>query len=157
MFTCLWACLRDEKTILFQARCAFLCGQCCSHILQQSLFLESWMHLSDGSAKVVTLSHHAMRASNDASEELLYLQMSLRISPILSGFLPLTNTQEFPVWITLSARGLVRCTVLWNGSLVQQVAQHGNSITSFRDPSLRFTVPRQHQRPDSDLTWELIF
>lgn len=35
-----------------------------------SLFLESWMHLSDGRAKVVTLSHHAMRASNDCLREI---------------------------------------------------------------------------------------
>lgn len=33
-------------------------------------FLECWMHLSDGSAKVVTLSHHRMRASNDCLREI---------------------------------------------------------------------------------------
>lgn len=33
-------------------------------------FLEWWMHLSDGGAKVVTLSHHAMRASNDCLGEI---------------------------------------------------------------------------------------
>lgn len=45
-------------------------------------FLECWMHFSDGSAKVVTLSHHAMRAMNGFLRKLLYLQMSLRISSI---------------------------------------------------------------------------
>lgn len=53
-----------------------------------------------------------------------------------------SKPEEFAFWITLSACGLVRCTVLWNGSLVQQVAQRGNSITSLRDPSLRCVVPR---------------
>lgn len=79
-----------------------------------------------------------------------YLQFCL-----VSCHLP--TPEEFPSWITLSARGSARCTVLWNGSLVQQVAQHGNSITFLRDPRLRFTVPRQQQRPDSDLTWGLVF
>lgn len=33
-------------------------------------FLECCVHLSDGSAKVVTLSHHPMRASNDCLREI---------------------------------------------------------------------------------------
>lgn len=105
-------------------------------------FLECWMHLSDGSAKVVTLSHHAMRASN-ASEKLLYLQMSLRISPIPCLLFPacfLPTPEEFS--FDSCYQFVLQCS---EQSWVLQDAHSGNSITFVVDSNLRFRVSRQHQ------------
>lgn len=114
-------------------------------------FLECWMHLSDGSAKVVTLSHHAMRASNDCLREIaISSNVFENISRpcLLSLYLLLANTWRVSFWLMLSVCGSVRCTVLWNGCLVLQDAHSGNSITFLEDPNLRFTVSR-HQRPNN--------
>lgn len=100
----------------------FLCVQCCSHILQQSLFLECWMHLSDGSAKVVTLSHHAISIKWLPQRSCYIFKCLWEYLQSWLLFCGAPTPEEFPFWITLSACGSVRCTVLWNGSLVQQVA-----------------------------------
>lgn len=59
---------RQSPTVgkLFYSRCVLLFRP----YLPTINFLECWMHLSDGSAKVLTLSHHRMRASNDCLREI---------------------------------------------------------------------------------------
>lgn len=114
-------------------------------------FLECWMHLSDGSAKVVTLSHHAMRTSNDCLREIAVSSNvfeNISHPCLLSLCLLLANTWRVSFWLMLSVCGSVRCTVLWNGCLVLQDAHSGNSITCLEDSSLRFTVARQLWRPN---------
>lgn len=115
-------------------------------------FLECWMHLSDGSAKVVTLSHHGMRASNDCLRE---IAVSSNVFENTSRLCRLSSTcytptvGEFSFWLMLSACGSLWCTVLWNGSLVLQDAHSGNSITFHEDLNLRFIVTRQLWRPNN--------
>lgn len=114
-------------------------------------FLECWMHLSDGSAKVVTLSHHPMRASNDCLREIVISSNvfeNISHPCLLSLYLLLANTWRVSFWLMLSVSASVWCRVLWNGSLVLQDAHSGISITFLEDPNLRFTVSRQHQRPN---------
>lgn len=115
-------------------------------------FLECWMHLSDGSAKVVTLSHHAMRASNDCLREIAVSSNvfeNISHPCLLSLYLLPANTWRVSFWVMLSVCGSVRCTVLWNGCLVLQDAHSGNSITFLEDPNLRFTLTRQLLGPNN--------
>lgn len=66
------------RTDLSAERNSFISGEMCTFFMCALFqpypptinFLECWMHLSDGSAKVVTLSHHGMRASNDCLREI---------------------------------------------------------------------------------------
>lgn len=84
-------CCANTKTIngksIFRQGCTH-CVECCKKLFYSTLdiywcmcvlcqpypptinFLECWIHLSDGSATVVTLSHHGMRASNDCLREI---------------------------------------------------------------------------------------
>lgn len=87
-------------------------------------FLESWMHLRDGSAKVVTLSHHGMRASNDCLRE---IAVSSDVFENISPFIPvcfssalsvLASTLRVSFWLMLSVWASVRCAALRNGCLV---------------------------------------
>lgn len=117
--------------------------------------LECWMHLSDGSAKVVTLSHHGMRASNDCLREIAVSSNvfeNISHPCLLFLYLLLTNTWRVSFWLMLSVCGSVLRTVLWNGCLVLQDAHSGNSITFLEDPHLRFTVTRQLWKPNTNLT-----
>lgn len=128
----------------------FLWKQCCSLILQQSLFLESWMHLSDGSAKVVTLNHHTMRASNDCLRDVAISSNVFENISDPTCFLAARQQPEsflFELLYQLVVRyGAQSCEMaLWSSRL----PQCGNSITSLGDPSLRFKVPRQRRRPQN--------
>lgn len=62
-------------------------------------FLECWMHLSDGSAKVVTLSHHRTRASNDCLREIAVSSNVFENSShpcLLSSTCSTPTVEEFP-------------------------------------------------------------
>lgn len=115
-------------------------------------FLECWMHLSDGSAKVVTLSHHAMRASNDCLREIAVSSNvfeNISHPCLLSLYFLLANSWRVSFWLMLSVCASVLCTVSWNGCLVLQDPRSGNSITFPEDPNQRFVVTRQLWRPNS--------
>lgn len=112
------------------------------------------MHLSDGSAKVVTLSHHALRASNDCLRE---VATSSNVFENISNPVCFLAAWQHPQSFLFELRyqSVVRYSAqsCEMGVLVQRLAQCGNSITSLGDPSLRFTVPGQCQRPhNSDST-----
>lgn len=78
-----------------------------------------------------------------ALEKLLYLQMSLRISPIPVSFSPacfLPTPEEFS--FDSCYQFVLQCS---EQSWVLQDAHGGNSITFVVDSNLRFRVSRQHQ------------
>lgn len=113
-------------------------------------FLECWIHLSDGSAKVVTLSHHGMKASNDCLREIAVSSNvfeNISHPRLLFLHLLLANTWRVSFWLMLSVCASVRRTVLWNGCLVLQDAHSGNSITSPVDANPRSAVTGCLRRP----------
>lgn len=119
-------------------------------------FLECWIHLSDGSAKVVTLSHHWMSASNDCLREIAVSSNvfeNISHPCLLFLYLVLANTWRVSFWLMLSVWASVRCTVLWNGCCVLEDAQRGNSISFLQDPNLRWIGTWQVWRTLSQLKY----
>lgn len=105
-----------------------------------------WMHLSDGGAKVVTLSHHGMRASNDCLGEIaVSSNVFENISRCLSAFSCCYTPTPARVFLFYSCYHFaVHCSAqsCEMAGLVLQDAHSGNSITFFlEDPYGRFKVP----------------
>lgn len=104
-------------------------------------FLECWMHLSDGSAKVVTLSHHRMRASNDCLREIAVSSNVFENSsrPCLL-FLYLLRSNSWRVFFDLCYQFVLHC-----GAQSCEMA-----VWSCRVPTVEIPLPFM-----KILTWDL--
>lgn len=84
-------------------------------------------------------------------QELLYLQMSLRISPVLSGFSPLTNTQR------VSSFELRYQLVVRYGAQSCEMALWSSRLPSMEIPLPLLEILVWDLEFHSNFTWELLF
>lgn len=88
------------------------------------------MHLSDGSAKVVTLSYHAMRASNDCLRE---VAISSNVFENISNPVWFLAARQHPKSLPFELRYQL---VVWYGAQSYEMA-----LWSSRLPSVEIPLP----------------